>query len=168
MKDQEELITKGNIAQENKAKVNKGKENIEKVYKAKENIMSSTSTINLEQATRNFVEEFIKRKDVFTALGDEVRQHIIISILSLNDNNEQHCQGMRVGEIAALTNLSRPAISHHVKILKNAGILNVRSEGKRNYYYFDTPQEVLDALINMLQQVKYIMKTLPDRSGEER
>ena len=33
------------------------------------------------------------------------------------------------------TSLSRPAISHHLKILKEAGIVDIRQEGTANYYY---------------------------------
>ena len=31
--------------------------------------------------------------------------------------------------------LSRPAISHHLKILKDAGLVGVRQDGTANYYY---------------------------------
>ena len=98
--------------------------------------------------------------------GDQVRQHIIIQMLICNQNGSTHCNGMRVGEIAALTNLSRPAISHHLQILKDAGILNMRREGTKNYYYFDTDTMTLQNLICLLEHTKQIMAQLPDRSGE--
>lgn len=44
-------------------------------------------------------------------------------------------QGMNVKEITEMTRLSRPAISHHLKILKDAGLVSVRQEGTANYYY---------------------------------
>lgn len=40
--------------------------------------------------------------------------------------------------IARKTNLSRPAVSHHLGILKDAGLIDVRREGTKNYYYFDS------------------------------
>ena len=43
--------------------------------------------------------------------------------------------GLNVNEITRRTSLSRPAISHHLKILKDAGIVGVRQEGTANYYY---------------------------------
>ena len=46
-------------------------------------------------------------------------------------------RGMRVGEIVKLSSLSRPAVSHHMRILKDAGVINVRKEGTKNYYYLD-------------------------------
>nr|WP_236883270.1 ArsR family transcriptional regulator [Clostridium botulinum] len=36
------------------------------------------------------------------------------------------------------THLSRPAVSHHLQILKRAEIVNVRKEGTKNYYYLDS------------------------------
>ena len=40
--------------------------------------------------------------------------------------------------ITRKTNLSRPAVSHHLGILKDAGLIDVRREGTKNYYYFDS------------------------------
>lgn len=77
----------------------------------------------------------------------------------------KHCGGARVGAITEKTNLSRPAVSHHIKILKDAGILKMRKEGTRNYYYFDADVEVMDRLIEMLTHARAIMKRLPDRGG---
>lgn len=47
------------------------------------------------------------------------------------------CNGVRVGAITEMTNLSRPAVSHHLSILKDAGLVKLRREGTKNYYYFD-------------------------------
>lgn len=49
--------------------------------------------------------------------------------------------------------------------MKDAGILNVRKEGTRNYYYFDADVEGMDRLIEMLTHARTIMKRLPDRGG---
>lgn len=53
--------------------------------------------------------EFERCRSDFIAVGDENRQHITIALL-------ENYGGMRVGELAARTNLSRPAVSHHLKI----------------------------------------------------
>ena len=45
------------------------------------------------------------------------------------------CGGSRVVDIAEKTNLSRPAVSHHMQILKDAGIVKTRKEGTYVYYY---------------------------------
>lgn len=110
--------------------------------------------------------EFKSCQKMLSAIGDEARQHIIIQMLASNHGGEAQCGGMRVGEIAALSSLSRPAISHHLKILKDAGLLNMRREGTRNYYYFDVDMIALQTLITMLEHMKSMMARLPDRSGE--
>lgn len=113
------------------------------------------------------VTEFKNCQKILSAIGDEVRQHIIIQMLACNHSDETCCTGMRVGEIAALTSLSRPAISHHLQILKNAGLLKMRREGTRNFYYFDTDVTALQDMIDMLEHVKSIMARLPDRGDND-
>jgi DNA-binding transcriptional ArsR family regulator len=47
-------------------------------------------------------------------------------------------QGSRsVGEIAEGMHVSRPAVSQHLKVLKGAGLVAVRSEGTRGLYSVD-------------------------------
>jgi DNA-binding transcriptional ArsR family regulator len=38
------------------------------------------------------------------------------------------------GEIAAHFNVTRPAISQHLQVLRNAGLVQVRRDGTRHYY----------------------------------
>ncbi|MGN0467273.1 MAG: ArsR/SmtB family transcription factor [Acutalibacteraceae bacterium] len=76
------------------------------------------------------------------------------------------CSGVRVGEITERTNLSRPAVSHHLQILKKAGLVKLRREGTKNYYYFEADNEAIDNLLLLLTHAKEIMENLPDRSGE--
>ena len=66
-----------------------------------------------------------------SAIGDETRQHIILEMMRMDYN------GSRVIEISEKTNLSRPAVSHHLQILKEAGIVKMRREGTMTYYYLD-------------------------------
>lgn len=97
---------------------------------------------------------------VLTAIGDETRQEIIIRMIACADD----CSGLRVPDITAMTHLSRPAVSHHLQILKDAGILNVRKQGTMNYYYFGSG-EAIEKLIGALQHADRIIQMLPDRSG---
>lgn len=110
----------------------------------------------------SLAEEFRSVQKALIALGDENRQHLIFEMMQMGD-----CSGVRVGEITARTHLSRPAVSHHLQILKDAGIVKMRREGTRNYYYFDAEPESLNRLIAMLEHVKKIMAELPDRSEKE-
>lgn len=106
-------------------------------------------------------EDFASCRKVLAALGDENRQHLILEMMKM-----ENCYGARVGEITERTHLSRPAVSHHLQILKDAGILRVRKEATRNYYYFDPDMESLGRLVRVLQKAKELTATLPDRSGE--
>lgn len=105
-------------------------------------------------------EEFESCQKILVALGDENRQHLMLEMMKMGQ-----CDGVRVGTIAEKTHLSRPAISHHIQILKDVGILKMRREGTKNYYYFDADTEAMNRLIHMLNHAKKIMEKLPDRSG---
>lgn len=107
-------------------------------------------------------EAFKATQKVWIALGDEIRQHLILTMLE----HGKDCEGMRVPELTQLTHLSRPAVSHHLQILKEAGIVNVRKEGTKNYYYFGS-SHALTQLIAILEQSKKIVDSLPDRSEEK-
>lgn len=84
---------------------------------------------------------------VLLALGDHTRIHIVKTLLNLN------CEGVRVGEITQKTHLSRPAVSHHLKILKKAEILNMRKEGTKNYYYLDSNMTKIIELKDNLETI---------------
>lgn len=111
---------------------------------------------------RQLSDEIRSTQKILTALGDEMRQHLILVMMQSGD-----CNGLRVNDIAVKTRLSRPAVSHHLQILKDAGIVKMRREATKNYYYFDADMEAFDRLIGMLQHAKAIMLALPDRSGED-
>lgn len=108
---------------------------------------------------RRLAEEFEGCQKILLALGDETRQHLMLEMMRMG-----HCCGVRVGAITEKTHLSRPAVSHHIQILKDAGILKMRREGTKNYYYFDADAEAMNRLIHMLKHAKDIMEQLPDRS----
>lgn len=108
---------------------------------------------------RRLAKEFENCQKILLALGDENRQHLMLEMMRM-----EHCGGVRVGMITEKTNLSRPAVSHHIQILKDAGILKMRREGTKNYYYFDADMDSLNQLLQMLEHAKQVMESLPDRS----
>ncbi|MBP1994313.1 ArsR/SmtB family transcription factor [Paenibacillus eucommiae] len=83
--------------------------------------------------------EFKHNQDVLVAIGNETRQAILITLAQ-----ETQDLGMRVGEIGRHTHLSRPAISHHLKILKDAGIVSVHKEGTKNFYRLNARNKMQD------------------------
>lgn len=115
---------------------------------------------------QQLAKEFEDCQKVLLAFGDENRQHLILEMMKMDE-----CGGVRVGAITEKSNLSRPAVSHHIQILKEAGILKMRREGTKHYYYFDADTEAMNRLIHMLEHAKRFMEQLPDRSvqkGERR
>ena len=63
--------------------------------------------------------------DAFTVLADPTRRQIIESL----------CLGERAfGEIAEQFEMSRPAVSQHLKVLREADIVTVRAEAQRRIY----------------------------------
>ena len=68
---------------------------------------------------------------------------------------ESDLSGIRVGEIARKTHLTRPSVSHHLKILKEADIVAMRKEGTKNYYYIsldETRWKTIAGLINLIYE----------------
>ncbi len=66
--------------------------------------------------------------DMMTALGDPTRQAIL----------DRLSDGPRpVGELAAELPVSRPAVSQHLKVLKEVGLVLDRQEGTRRLYQVD-------------------------------
>lgn len=118
--------------------------------------------MDVHEKVGRLAEGFSSCASLLTAIGDETRLHLILEMLKIGS-----CNGVRVGEITEKTNLSRPAVSHHLQIMKHAGIVKVRKEGTKNYYYFDPEMEAFEQLISTLQLAMELTKSLPDRSGEE-
>lgn len=93
--------------------------------------------------TAELQELFHQCMPLFIAYGDESRLTIVEVLTEAalkkcngdfsSDNLRLH--GMNVREITERTKLSRPAVSHHLKILKEAGIISARQKGTSNYYY---------------------------------
>lgn len=96
---------------------------------------------------QKIVEGFRECRNAFTAIGDETRQLILLTLL------ESDLSGIRVGEIAEKVHLTRPSVSHHLQILKESGIVAMRQEGTKNFYYLsidETQWKEITDLINLI------------------
>ena len=62
------------------------------------------------------------------ALADETRQKIMAMCC---------CQMVSVGDIADALDVAQPTVSHHLKILKNAGLVRSERRGKQVLYTID-------------------------------
>lgn len=68
---------------------------------------------------------------VFIALGDEQRQRILLTF--------EAGERLNVGQLVEASTLSRPAVSHHLKILREAGVLASEKLGKEVWFWIDKP-----------------------------
>ena len=59
------------------------------------------------------------------AIADETRQKIM---------NLVCCDSLAVAEIVEKLDVSQPTVSHHLAILREAGLVNVREDGKQTFY----------------------------------
>jgi len=67
------------------------------------------------------------------ALADDTRQKIMRLCC---------CEWLSVGEIVEKTKVTQPTVSHHLAILREAGLVRVREEGKQSFYTLDQSRVV--------------------------
>ena len=100
----------------------------------------------LIQKQLDHVDYFQTVADVFKQLGDTTRIRIFWLLC--------HCEEC-VLNISAMLQMSSPAVSHHLRPLKNSGLIVCRRDGKEVYYRAaDTEQSRL--LHQMIEQVMEI------------
>jgi ArsR family transcriptional regulator, arsenate/arsenite/antimonite-responsive transcriptional repressor len=106
----------------------------------------------MNKAIEDTVEiSFRENIPLLMALGDPVRQDIIMILIEHGSKN--------VSEITSMTNTSRPAISHHLKVLKDAKVVSMIKEGKHNLYYLNAKES--------LQKLKELIETVERKCEEE-
>ena len=88
------------------------------------------------------VTNVLPKTDPFGALGD-VHRREILRLLSEND--------LPVGRLADALPISRPAVSRHLRLLKEAGMVAERAQGTRRIYHLQ--QEGADAVRTYLETV---------------
>lgn len=98
-------------------------------------------------------EEFKVCLPIFTALGDTTRQKICLDLASTG------LEGINVADLAGKSILSRPAISHHLKVLKDAGIVEPIKKGTQIFYRL----KLKDSLVPM----KALIETVEEILSEE-
>ncbi len=65
------------------------------------------------------------------AISDDTRQKIM---------GECCCCWLSVNEIVDKVDVSQPTVSHHLAILRDAGLVNIREEGKQTFYSLNQDQ----------------------------
>lgn len=78
--------------------------------------------------------------DIFSVLADPVRRDIV-------DLLHQH--PLSAGDIASRFSISRPAISRHLRVLREAGLVTVEESGRERIYRLDPrPLQEVDTWLN--------------------
>lgn len=80
---------------------------------------------------------------ILKALGDETRRRIL-EILKQGDKT--------AGEIAEQFDITKPSISHHLNILKQAGLVLDERRGQNIYYSINTSvmEDVLEWIMGLM------------------
>lgn len=101
------------------------------------------------------------RRDVFQAIADPTRREIISMVMDYPKN---------LNSIAENFEMSRPAISQHIKLLEECGIITIEQKGRERFVYVQPRkmkeiddwlqpfrklwEERFDRLDNLLEQMK--------------
>lgn len=78
--------------------------------------------------------------ELFVALGDAQRQRILLTF--------EPGERLNVTQIVSASRLSRTAVSHHLKLLRQAGALQSEKIGKEVFFWIDKPR-----ITELLQRV---------------
>ncbi len=95
--------------------------------------------------SRSLPLEWQPMSKVFAALGDDHRQRMLL----LFERGER----LNVGQIVEASPLSRSAVSHHLKVLHDAGVLHSEKVGKEVFFWIDV-EFVSRMLGNVLDYVR--------------
>lgn len=90
---------------------------------------------------------FRQASPFLTALGNPDRQKLILLMIDGAPRS--------VAELTAKTDLSRPTVSHHLKILKDAQIISEQKVGRKIYYQPQPGQHfyTLKQLVNTIDEL---------------
>lgn len=79
--------------------------------------------------------------DTFAAIADPIRRQILEALLD--------APGQSVGQLVELTKLGQPTVSKHLKTLRDAGLVSVKTVGQNRFYSVDP--KPLEAIVDWAQ-----------------
>ncbi len=97
----------------------------------------------------------VTRRDVFQAIADPTRRDIINLIAS---------EPMNLNAIAKNFEISRPAISQHIKILIECGLVNINKSGRERYC--EAKLDGLNEISEWVEQYRKIWEQRFDRMDQ--
>lgn len=98
------------------------------MFLAESPIPSSLQAAACMAAQQQSREKFLLLAQTFQALGDPTRVHIVWLL-----SQAEH----RVGEIAQKLSMSQPAVSHHLRVLRQLRLVKFRKMGRISFYALD-------------------------------
>jgi DNA-binding transcriptional ArsR family regulator len=81
---------------------------------------------------------------IFVAMGDPQRQRLLLAF--------EPGERLTAGQLTAASPLSRTTVSHHLKILRQSGVLGSEKVGKEVFFWVNR-EAVVTALTNVLNYV---------------
>lgn len=103
----------------------------------------------MSKKTMNILSECIP---IFSMLQDENRQQILMLLFDHDD--------MNVTELTDKLSLSRPAVSHHMKLLLDGGLVTVKKNGKERIYSL-CMENAVEQLKKLLMSIEKDMSMTP-------
>ncbi|MDA7977580.1 MAG: metalloregulator ArsR/SmtB family transcription factor [Pirellulales bacterium] len=91
--------------------------------KSKSNQQLTPAMLGLTQAKEKNLKELVQ---VFKLAADETRARVLFYLCNTPE--------LHVRAICELVGQSQPAVSHHLALLRSAGVIQSRRDGKHNYY----------------------------------
>lgn len=103
------------------------------------------------------MEDFAQTIKLLKAIGDPVRLEIV---RQMADVSELACQTLE-----KRLSVSKPTISHHIRVLAQAGLVGVRREGR--YFFYTLDRDVLRGLADELRLLAARREGLGDSERSE-
>jgi len=102
-----------------------------------------------KEALLELRENFSSCSQIFVAMGDTCRQQLLLDIMTAGQN------GANVSDLASKSHLSRPAISHHLKVLKDSGLIDFEKKGTQMFYRLTIGPHLnsIESLVHNLQRI---------------
>jgi DNA-binding transcriptional ArsR family regulator len=95
------------------------------------------------------------RRDVFQAIADPTRRQIINMLAS---------QNLNLNAVADNFDVSRPAISKHIKILTECGLITIKQQGRERYCQANLKS--LNQVANWVEQYRIFWTGKLDALGD--
>lgn len=92
-------------------------------------VRQGETLLNLQPLTSDSIKELVQ---LFKLLADETRMRILYFLHQADELN--------VLELCTLLDQRQPSVSHHLALLRVAGLIDMRRDGKHNYYRIERPK----------------------------